>query len=241
MSQVHQFYQSLSALQADFERIGDDAKARMQKMEAAIAKLAKHVNKQQISNKQSPLADLFALNLTNAKTVINSFEQSTKDYMHNTQFRDQFSDSLLIFVYGKVNAGKSSLGNFVAHHPDSGHTPAFFRYDEAGQARNQAELEELKQVEGFEIKETEATSSIQGFRLPALSWIDTPGLHSMTAVNGQLAQDYIDAADLVLYVTSSDSPGRSTDAEEITDLIQLRAKKVCVLLTKSDITEEESL
>ena len=239
MSQVHQFYQSLSALQGDFERIGDDAKARMKKMETAITKLAHHVNQQQMSNKQSPLADLFALNLTNAKTVINSFEQSTQDYMHNTQFRDQFSDSLLVFVYGKVNAGKSSLGNFVARHPDSGHIPAFFRYDEAGQARNQAELEELKQVEGFEIKETEATSSIQGFRLPALSWIDTPGLHSMTVVNGQLAQDYIDAADLVLYITSSDSPGRSTDAQEITDLIQLRAKKVCVLLTKSDITEED--
>lgn len=240
MNQAAFFYQELAKLQQEFVSIGDEAKQRMDKMQALIAKLANDIHQQRIDNKL-PLAALLLANLASAKNAIAGFEQATQQHMFNTKFRDEFSDSLLVFVYGKVNAGKSSLGNLVAMHPASKTKAQFFRYDEAGKARHQAELEELKAVEGFETKETEATSSIQGFRLPALSWIDTPGLHSMTPVNGKLAQDYIDAADIVLYVTSSDSPGRSTDAQEITDLITLRAKKVCVLLTKSDVSEEDEI
>lgn len=240
MNQAAFFYQELAKLQQEFASIGDEAKQRMDKMQALIAKLANDIHQQRIDNKL-PLAELLLANLASAKSAIAGFEQATQQHMFNTKFRDEFNDSLLVFVYGKVNAGKSSLGNLVAMHPASKLKAQFFRYDEAGKARHQAELEELKAVEGFETKETEATSSIQGFRLPALSWIDTPGLHSMTPVNGKLAQDYIDAADIVLYVTSSDSPGRSTDAQEITDLITLRAKKVCVLLTKSDVSEEDEV
>jgi predicted GTPase len=240
VNQSQFFYQELAKLQQEFASIGDEAKQRMDKMQALIAKLANDIHQQRIDNKL-PLAELLLANLASAKIAIAGFEQATQQHMFNTKFRDEFSDSLLVFVYGKVNAGKSSLGNLVAMHPASKTKAQFFRYDEAGKARHQAELEELKAVEGFETKETEATSSIQGFRLPALSWIDTPGLHSMTPVNGKLAQDYIDAADIVLYVTSSDSPGRSTDAQEITDLITLRAKKVCVLLTKSDVSEEDEV
>jgi len=240
VNQAAFFYQELAKLQQEFASIGDEAKQRMDKMQALIAKLANDIHQQRIDNKL-PLAELLLANLASAKSAIAGFEQATQQHMFNTKFRDEFNDSLLVFVYGKVNAGKSSLGNLVAMHPASKLKAQFFRYDEAGKARHQAELEELKAVEGFETKETEATSSIQGFRLPALSWIDTPGLHSMTPVNGKLAQDYIDAADIVLYVTSSDSPGRSTDAQEITDLITLRAKKVCVLLTKSDVSEEDEV
>lgn len=240
MNQAQFFYQELASLQHEFATIGDEAKQRMDKMQTLIANLANYIHQQRIDTKL-PLAELLLANLASAKSAIASFEQTTQQHMFNTKFRDEFSDSLLVFVYGKVNAGKSSLGNLVAMHPASKTKPQFFRYDEAGKARHQAELEELKAIEGFETKETEATSSIQGFRLPALSWIDTPGLHSMTPVNGKLAQDYIDAADIVLYITSSDSPGRSTDAQEITDLITLRAKKVCVLLTKSDVSEEDEV
>ena len=63
----------------------------------------------------------------------------------------------------------------------------------------------------FRVGATEATSSIQGFSLDGLTWIDSPGLHSINQENGDLAKDYVEHADLILYTMKSDSPGRRAD------------------------------
>ncbi|PQJ96335.1 hypothetical protein [Chromatium okenii] len=56
-------------------------------------------------------------------------------YQRNTEFRENFGDSLLVYVYGKVKAGKSSIGNYVAYGHGDPHrsiidaaepTPEFF-------------------------------------------------------------------------------------------------------------------
>lgn len=163
-------------------------------------------------------------------------------------FRQNFNDSLLVFVYGKVKSGKSSLGNYVAWgHTDPGSElkqsvpahllPSYFSHDctrvEGGDADKEAELKKE-----FRVGATEATSSIQGFRLSGLTWIDSPGLHSVHGENGQLARDYVEHADLILYTMKSDAPGRETDLEEIRELLD-KEKKVVLLLTGSDTTEED--
>lgn len=158
-------------------------------------------------------------------------------------FRAGFNDSLLVFVYGKVKSGKSSLGNYMAW----GHTdptdqhkseiqkelqPVYFSGQKTevkgGDAAKEAEIKKE-----FRVGATEATSSIQGFSLDGLTWIDSPGLHSINQENGDLAKDYVEHADLILYTMKSDSPGRESDLNEILNLYRAD-KKIILLLTGSD-------
>ena len=161
------------------------------------------------------------------------------------RFREDFDDSLLIFVYGKVKSGKSSLGNYVAWgHTDptaeiklatpSNLQPKYFSGEKTN-AKNGDQAQEAELKKEFRVGATEATSSIQGFKLPGLTWIDSPGLHSINAQNGQLAKDYVDHADLILYTMKSDSPGRESDLAEIRELYRAE-KRILLLLTGSDDT-----
>ncbi len=162
-------------------------------------------------------------------------------------FQQDFGDSLLVFVNGKVKSGKSSLGNYMAW----GHTdptpdmkrqagdknvPKYFSRDQTAVSGGDVKGEAEERCE-FRVGAVEATSTIQGFRLPGLTWVDSPGLHSMNRENGELALRYVDHADLILYTMKSDSPGRESDLSEIQRLVR-QDKKIVVLLTGSDDVEE---
>ncbi|WP_112196780.1 dynamin family protein [Pseudomonas sp. LG1E9] len=181
------------------------------------------------------LADQFAV-----------WQKQIKVRAKGAQFRENVNDSLLVFVYGKVKSGKSSLGNYVAW----GHS------EPTAQLKAQAKVQpvyfstEQTTVEGgdkhkeaehnlqFRVGATEATSSIQGFRLPGLTWVDSPGLHSVNRTNGDLAREYVEHADLILYTMSSQAPGRASDMGEIGELLADK-KSLMVLLTGSDTTDED--
>jgi hypothetical protein len=164
------------------------------------------------------------------------------------EFRQGFEDSLLVFINGKVKSGKSSLGNYVAW----GHTdpddelkrqvaarlvPNYFSHEKTDVDGGDTENEAQQRCE-FRVGATEATSSIQGFKLPGLTWVDSPGLHSVKVENEKLARDYVEHADLILYTMKSDSPGRESDLAEI-KLLLGKEKKVLLLLTGSDDIEED--
>lgn len=163
------------------------------------------------------------------------------------KFRAGFEDSLLVFVNGKVKSGKSSLGNYMAW----GHTdptaelknqvpetlaPRFFSHAKSNVQGGDIENEAVKRCE-FRVGAIEATSSIQGFSLPGLTWVDSPGMHSLNVENENLAREYVEHADLVLYTVKSDSAGRESDLAEIAHLMN-RGKRILLLLTGSDDMEE---
>lgn len=164
------------------------------------------------------------------------------------EFRTGFNDSLLVFVYGKVKSCKSSLGNYMAW----GNTdpkeieksivpasllPKYFSHDTSG-VRGGDAPNEAEQHREFRVGATEATSTIQGFKLSGLTWVDSPGLHSINKENGKLAKEYVDHADLILYTMKSDAPGRASDLAEIKELVR-KDKKTLLLLTGSDDVVEE--
>jgi|GEM_PF-535297 len=167
-----------------------------------------------------------------------------RDYDRNTHFRSTFGDSLLIFVYGKVKAGKSSLGNYLAYGrtepdpqliADAELKPIFFS-ETSTNLCEQTDNEQIRLNGRFGVDVVEATSSIQGFRLPGMTWIDSPGLHSVNAANGKLTKGYVDCADLVIFLSNSESPGRRSDLEEAVGLLR-KGKNVTVLITGSDTTD----
>lgn len=177
--------------------------------------------------------------------TFSAWEKQIAARAKGTRFREGFDDSLLVFIYGKVKSGKSSLGNYIAwghSEPDASlKAPAprlvYFSTERTDVANGDQDREAERHLQ-FRVGATEATSSIQGFRLPGLTWVDSPGLHSINTRNGDLAKEYVEHADLILYTMSSQAPGRASDMQEIAELLAGN-KKIMVLLTGSDTTDED--
>ena len=172
-----------------------------------------------------------------SKDSIEDWEDKFKQMLAQEKFRSDLANHFIVMIFGSVKAGKSYLGNFIAKHRLEGQKAEFFRYDKAGKKEKINKLEELNEEE-FETNNLECTRSIQGFKLSGLAWIDTPGLGSVTVENGELAKEYIQAADYVLYPSSSGAPFKRDEIEELGKIFDMN-KKVTALITKSDTTIED--
>lgn len=151
----------------------------------------------------------------------------------SAQLAETFGDKAVILVFGKVNAGKSSFCNFVAER--------FAANGEAVQYFHLADNAIVERDEPFAEGETETTSQIQGIRLgQKLILIDTPGLLSVTGVNGELTKRYTDSADAVLWLSSSTAPGQVQELAELEGELK-RNKPLLPIITKSDFYNEDEV
>ena len=206
----------------------------------------------QNAQKSLPLANPLQAPLNN---FVATMTQTSREWdakvagrQKGVEFRQGFEDSLLVFVSGKVKSGKSSLGNYMAwgHTDPTDDTKRQTLPERYPKYQSHAKVEveggdrpkEAEKKHEFRVGATEATSSIQSFSLPGLTWVDSPGLHSLKEENGNLAREYLDHADLILYTMKSDAPGRASDLTEIRDLIH-KDKRTLLLLTGSDDIEED--
>ncbi|WP_311223553.1 MULTISPECIES: dynamin family protein [unclassified Acidovorax] len=244
---------SFGALESQFTSSLKNAQALEQTFDASRAKLVHAISSHlQNAQKSLPLANPLQAPLNN---FVATMTQTSREWdvkvagrQKGVEFRQGFEDSLLVFVSGKVKSGKSSLGNYMAW----GHTdptddakrqtlperyPKYKSHAKVDVEGGDSPKEAEKKRE-FRVGATEATSSIQSFSLPGLTWVDSPGLHSMKEENGKLAREYLDHADLILYTMKSDAPGRASDLAEIRDLIH-KDKRTLLLLTGSDDIEED--
>ncbi|SEJ04730.1 Dynamin family protein [Azotobacter beijerinckii] len=237
-------------LQEQFDRQRSDIRDKEQVFDQARASFATRLQKRrndlgQMLDSDNPLRVLGDDLTRQLDGIFSAWEKQVAARAKGTRFREGFGDSLLVFIYGKVKSGKSSLGNYMAwghSEPDaslkarSPH-PVYFSTERTDVANGDQDKEAEKHLQ-FRVGATEATSSIQGFRLPGLTWVDSPGLHSVNARNGDLAKEYVEHADLILYTMSSQAPGRVSDMQEIAGLLAAN-KKIMVLLTGSDTTDED--
>ena len=236
------FDASLQAAEEDEKSFKDRCITFQSNIDTHLKKASSHIAEDNpLSQQMSVFSE--TIKITNESWKVRIARQDT-----GVRFREGFDDSLMVFVYGKVKSGKSSLGNYVAW----GHTdptddlkkrtlkdiqPMYF----SGEKTNVKDGDATKEAESnkeFRVGATEATSTIQGFCLPGLTWIDSPGLHSKNEDNDRLARDYVKHSDLILYTMKSDSPGRASDLEEIADLYNAD-KRFLLLLTGSDEIEPD--
>lgn len=145
----------------------------------------------------------------------------------------RFEGKLMVLVFGKFNAGKSSLCNFLAQ-----------RFGERRQAVQYFHLQGGQLVETedpFHEGATETTARLQGVCLgDGLVLLDTPGLHSATDDNAALTQRFLDSADAVLWLTSSTSPGQVQELDELARELR-RGKPLLPVLTRSDVIDEDEV
>lgn len=238
---------AMSALQGEFVKAEDDVEAREANLHLALNNiqniLMPGIGKTVLNN------DNFLAKFTKDFDVdLDSLSRTwlgrVEKYDRNTEFRRGFTDCLVIYVLGKVKAGKSSLGNYVAYGRSNpvGQTlsdiqPNFFTAAMTQGLDNQ--VESAAGTRGFfRVGERETTKSIQGFRFPGMTWVDSPGLHSVTPENGALASDYADVADLIIYPMHTGNPGRVGDIAELQYLIRGK-KPFLVLITQCDTPEDD--
>ena len=144
-----------------------------------------------------------------------------------------FEDQAMLLVFGKFNAGKSSLCNFLAGRFRRQGRPLQYFHLEGGQLR--------EVPEALHEGATETTARLQGVSLGGrLVLLDTPGLHSATAANAALTQRFLDSADAVLWLTSSTSPGQVQELDALARELR-RNKPLLPVVTRSDCIEEDEV
>ncbi len=182
-------------------------------------------------------AALISPTLEAIRRDVRGWSQRVDEAMTGQEFVSRFDRSLIVAVYGIVNSGKSSLGNFIGGASGGGATnpcpatPTTFhqlRADSDGQVEPVVTL-----PDGFGENRVECTRSIQWFTAGGLSWVDTPGTGSLTTAHGDLARRYVDHAELVVVVTSSSSPARNSELKQLRNLVRQK-KPVLLVVTKCD-------
>lgn len=195
---------------------------------------------------EHPLRALLQERVREVQHVFSFWDERINNRETHAKFKERTADSLLVFVYGKVKAGKSSLGNYVAwgqaeptekSQSGSPYEPEFF-VEKSRDLTERVSDESISRARKFKVGEGETTSAIQGFKLPGLTWVDSPGLHSKNSENGGLALQYVDAADMILYLTNSSAPCKRTDMEELKELGR-KEHNLAVIITGSDMFDED--
>jgi len=229
------FYEALENLHLQ----RGDVDKKFEELNEIIKNFKKDIEKIGVSDvaNQKDLKELFDETLKDLKTFPQNMSNSFRELLEKEKFRNELNDYFIAIVFGKVKAGKSTLGNFIIENRLENQKVEIFKYDEAGKEVPVKKLEEINE-EKFKVKATECTTEIQGFKLGGMAWIDTPGIGSMTKENEKLAKDYINSADFIIYPTNSASPLQRDELEELKKLFN-QNKKVSICITKSDVIEED--
>lgn len=144
---------------------------------------------------------------------------------------EQLDSKVIFLVFGKFNAGKSSLCNLLADCFDQAQQSVQYFYIQDGDII----LTDAIFQEGV----TETTARLQGVYLgEQLVLLDTPGLHSLTAINAALTERFMESADGVLWLSSSSSPGQVHELDTLSQELH-RQKPLLPIITRSDYLEED--
>lgn len=182
---------------------------------------------------QSELLQQMTLLAMEVQTQIGQWSEKWQSVAAAQSVAEMFADKVMLLVFGKFNAGKSSFCNLLA---------ACFRL-EGEQVRYFHILNEQVYYTDTLLREgaTETTAQLQGVCLGEnLVLLDTPGLHSATEENSALTQRFIDSADGVLWLSSSSSPGQVQELQTLARELR-RHKPLLPIITRSDYIEEDEV
>lgn len=245
-----QFLRSFSALQQQFDAIQRTTYQHEQDLMQDQKQVANKL--EQLANgAQGHLADNHPLSqlshkwLEDTRQVTQQWLKASQQFDKGTSLNDRRKGSFVTYVLGKVNSGKSSMGNFIAtgkHKPTEEQVKALATQGLSFVLHDQSDVQTRKKQDlkqGFVVDDQECTSSVQYFTLPGLTWVDVPGLHSKNAANGVLAQEYLQSADLVVYVMNAEHPARESDMDEIRNLLKMNKPLVFVTTCSDEIVTDE--
>jgi predicted GTPase len=230
MSSNNPFLAALDKFQSDFKYVSDKEQDLVAIKSALVDELteAAKFSSEKI-NEEHPLFQLAMQLKSSVNQGVLHWDVKLEEASPMRALSEQFADRVILLVFGKVNAGKSSFCNYLTNlfNPEKIKRFCF----EGGNVKYFDEA--------FTEGVTETTAQIQGVELGSnLVLLDSPGLHSIVDENGDLTRRYTDSADAILWLTPSSSPGQ---VQELQDLkLELEKKKpLQPVITKSDVLLED--
>ena len=190
--------------------------------------------------------------LQNFNKVVSSWGSCIAESKKGQKFIHENEKNMLVMIFGQVNTGKSSVGNFLAGKPFlaapfvTAYKKRYGSYERRPQFKTEVKGREGN-MDGDWFREgvLDTTGAIQHFTMPGLRWVDSPGTGAVAKVDDtcdmeRLVREYLNYADLGVFLMSSDSPGLQPDFKYIKRL-QDNGKPAIVLITKSDRNDEKIL
>lgn len=246
MKAIAEFLAGVDDVQKNLKTFEHDIDERRKRVIGIIESLENSlVLSNQSTLTEGPLRDRLNETVGHIRDFAKRSREQSEEFIRSQEFITQFDSSLIVIIYGKVNSGKSSLGNFIGglpfesvpQSPYHGRVAEYHEHADSGsQTSEKAKSEQTHR--GFPTDATECTDNIRGFTLGGLTWVDTPGIHSMTRTNEELAKQYVDNAELVIFLTSSDSLARASEMEELKRLMA-QGKSALIVVSKFDRVEED--
>lgn len=220
-----------------FDRIPQDVTIHLEQMQDWQSNLTQALQHQLIQNHSFAQQSKFAGQISAVNHSITdqiASWQSHCDALKPAQdLAHQFGDKIILLIFGKFNAGKSSLCNVIADGFRQIKQSVQYFYLDTGQI--------CADDAPFKEGATETTARLQGVSLGnSLVLLDTPGLHSVTAENAELTQRFIESADGMLWLTSSSSPGQVKELDALAQELH-RHKPLLPVITRSDYFEEDEV
>lgn len=233
LSKLDEFYDSLH----DINIVSTNLDEQRELLNTTINNFNLDIQKMTVNNelltKNKQLGDLLEQTIAKLKDSSKQWVDNFANLLEQEKFRSDLENYFIVIVFGKVKAGKSSLGNFILRNHNLDNAAKIFKYDEAGKEQSIKQLEEIDEDSEFAVNNLECTIEIQGFKLGGMAWVDTPGLGSMVKQNGDLAKQYIKSADYIIYPTSSNAPLQQDEIAQLKELLS-QEKPVSICITKSD-------
>ena len=191
----------------------------LRKLSEALPLDSEHSIKDKVSS------DQIAKAMDNTHQLVKGIEQKVVEQQEREKLNELFPYLVMIMLIGKVNCGKSTLGEYLAELFSKLFALEWFEIDGAGN--------KVPADAGFETAGVECTSSLKGFVAGPFVFIDTPGLHSMTQENGDLTKRIAQSADIVLCCTHSGMPGQAVEMDYFSDSIRSQTPYIPII-TQSD-------
>ncbi len=249
---INQFVDVMLDSKTRFHDIKAETDRRNESLRECISRFRSKIDSivsKGVNVSDSELQDISQRQISELRRMLESVASSLESARKGMKFIREYEDSFNIAVFGKVKAGKSYTGNFIMGNVirDMGISTSYDKIErpkvevyDRGRKSTQSKLAEFDEEgkEEFRVDPNEATSTIQLFRLGGMVWIDTPGIGSVTWENEMLAKDYVDNADLIVYMSYSGNSGTKQDFKEMKEL-HAKGKRFLLLLTQSDTFAED--
>ena len=247
---VAQFWEKLDEADQKLKEFSNDIGNREDQIFALLTSLQKNseLSLPIINGTENEVQKKMHESLVQFDELIQAWSKSIENNKKGQAFIHENEKHMLVMVFGKVNTGKSSLGNFFAGKPflhasvDTEfksrlqNSPPSFKVEIEGRPKN---------LEGGWFREgvVDTTGAIQHFTVPGLRWVDSPGTGAVekagdTCNMEKLVRQYINYVDLGIFLMSSDSPGLQPDFQYI-ERLQKNNKTAVVVITKSDYNDEQ--
>ena len=168
-----------------------------------------------LSDRQQQIFDRSFNTIQKVESLFGEAQKLFLDFKPDlTMLKQQLANPFSIFICGEFNAGKSSLLNYLGDR-------------------------EIASV-GF-LPTTKEIESYNPEGLGGLVFIDSPGTNSIIEQHQELTENYLQQADIILFVTSVERPLSKSEQDFLTLVDRTWARKIIVTINKIDLVNENEV